>query len=61
MGFFPINIVPIFPAEGIKPAMGIGCDGISAFDRDVRGEDGVEVINDALFDNSFIIKVKIVL
>jgi hypothetical protein len=41
--------------------MGIGSDGPGPLDADIGGEEGVEVVKDTLFDNPFIIKMKIVL
>ena len=41
--------------------MGIGGNGVSTLDADIRRQECVDVVKDTLFYNSFVIKVKEVL
>jgi hypothetical protein len=57
----PIDVVPVFPADGIKAAMGTLPHGRYAFQHDVAGKDGIDVIKFVRIYNVLKIKVKIVL
>jgi len=57
----PIDIVPVLPAGGVEPAVGVGGYGVDIVQDDVGGKDGVDIIKNALVDSPFIIKVEEVL
>lgn len=58
---FPVQIVAVFPAEGIIAAVGIIGDGADALENDVGRQDRIDVIDGTVFYNSLVIKMKIVL
>jgi len=41
---FSVQVIPVFPAEGVVTAVGVGRHGADAFQDDIRGEDGVDVV-----------------
>ena len=57
----PVQVIPVFPAEGVVAAVGVGRHGVDALKNDVGGEDGVDVVQHSVFDNFLKIKMKKVL
>ena len=41
---FSVQIIPVFPAKGVVTAVGVGRHGADAFQDDIRGKDGIDVV-----------------
>lgn len=40
----PVEIIPVFPAEGIVPAVGVGRHEVDIFEDDILRKDGVDIV-----------------
>jgi hypothetical protein len=59
--FFPVNIIPVLPAESIETTMGIGSHGIKILKNDIPGKEGIDIIKGSGLYSSFKINMKEIL
>ena len=57
----PIHIIPVLPADGIEPAVGVWRHRIYLPEHDVRGQDRIDIVQLLAIYNPLIIKMKKIL